>query len=410
MATVPDPKELEGRKEGQTPAPQSRDFFWDSITLYIVSAILALTAIDVVTEFVRGSKVQCYLPNEADSSILANVQGYVNELCAARLPSLQYLPALIAIHAILILAPHYVWLNGYGANLDFFFQHVSKLSRTRNPKTGDYPPINYTISKQLELAFSRSNWMYWSYLFIVFVQLCLCIGGILVSPLWLFKEREQGVPFNCSSNDTKGDSWPLPDYERVICVISSIHLLQRIWVVYLFLLAVAATFLALNMIKMIKRHADELGNKNRAMFSFQTGISYDHYIPQPLLKTASNNVKNALSSKPHIESKEPPPRRKLVTVWRRIKFVVYSLMDCVLHPFAPYSIGSNYDFLVVKLFRTDGGLAYVLREVHVLRFLRGENKSDRAKAYIYNYSSGGSHGASEGEVFRNVCRVCIHIN
>ena len=372
MATVPDPKELEGRKEGQTPAPQSRDFFWDSITLYIVSAILALTAIDVVTEFVRGgSEVQCYLPNETDSSLLANVQGYVNEFCAARIPSLQYLPALIAIHAILILAPHYVWLNYYGATLDFFFQHVSKLSRTRNPKTGDYPPINYTVSKQLELAFSRSNWMYWWYLFIVFVQLCLCIGGILVSPLWLFKEREQGIPFDCprEDDDTKGDSWPLPNYERVICVISSIHLLQRIWVVYLFLLAVAAIFLLVNMVMMIKWHTDELGTENSATFSFQTGISYLYYKAQPI---------NALFKNARSVCGAPSDESPTVSQWWCCRFLYF-----LLHLFAPYSIGSNYDFLVVKLFRTDGGLAYVLREVHVLRLLRGENTSDQAKASIY---------------------------
>ena len=385
MATIPDPKELEGRKEGQAPAPQSRDFFWDSITLYIVSAILALTAIDVVTEFIRGSEVQCYLPNETDSSILASsVQGYVNEFCTARLPSLQYLPALIAIHAIAILAPHYVWLNGYGADLDFFFQHVSKLIRTRNPKTGDYPPINYVVSKQLETAFSGSYWMYWSYLFIVLLQLCLCVGGIVISPLWLFKADEQGVPFECPKdvNDTMGDNWPLPAYETVTCVVSSVHLLQKIWVVYLFLLAAAAFFLLLNMLKMAKWHKHELGNTNRAAFSFQTGMSYVHYKPQAS-RTSFKNAHNALLGKPSSEDKDPFSCEKPVTVWRHLNFVLYSLLHFLLHPFAPYSIGSDYDFLVIKLFRTDGGLAYVLREVHVLRILQMENSTDQARANIY---------------------------
>ena len=154
MASIPDPKELEGRKKGQAQAPQSRDFFWDSITLYIVAVILALTAIDVITEFVRGSQVQCYLPNDTDSSLLGSVQDFVNEFCSGRLPSLQYLPALIAVHAIAILAPHYFWLNAYGADLDFFFKHVSQISRIRE-KMGDYPTINYAISKQ---RFFNSEW------------------------------------------------------------------------------------------------------------------------------------------------------------------------------------------------------------------------------------------------------------
>ena len=37
-----------------------------------------------------------------------NVGEYVNEKCAASLPPGEYLPA---VHAILILAPHYIWLN-----------------------------------------------------------------------------------------------------------------------------------------------------------------------------------------------------------------------------------------------------------------------------------------------------------
>ena len=50
-----DAKGLEGRKDGENAAPQSRDFFWDSITLFVVGAIVALSAIDAISEFIRGS-------------------------------------------------------------------------------------------------------------------------------------------------------------------------------------------------------------------------------------------------------------------------------------------------------------------------------------------------------------------
>jgi hypothetical protein len=168
MASVPDAKELEGRKQNESdPAPQSRDFFWDSITLYIVGTILALTAIDVVSEFLRGSDIKCYQPNETDSSLFSSVESYVNEFCSGYLPPLQFLPSVIAIHAIAILAPHFVWLNAYGADLDFFFRHVWKLERNRQQDTGDYSPSNYIISQQIEEAFckyGRSNGMYWWYI------------------------------------------------------------------------------------------------------------------------------------------------------------------------------------------------------------------------------------------------------
>lgn len=348
--TIPNPKGLEGRKEGQTPAPQSRDFFWDSITLYIVAVILGLAAIDVITEFVRGSEVQCILPNETNSSLLASVRDYVNEFCAAHVPSLQSLPAFIALHAVFLLAPHYMWLNVYGADLDFFFQHVSQLVRTRDPKTGDYPAINYVISKQLEDAFTRSahsNWMYHLYRIKLLVQLGFIIVGITVVPL-LFKEQQ--VPFQCpkEDNDAKGDEWPLPDRETVVCVFSSLRLLQNVWGVYLFLLTGAIVFLIINMLMLMMPHTRELGFDNHAEFSFQTGMSYHYYVPHSLKKYFLEKFHCSLS-------------------W----------------PFSPYSIRSDYDFLMIKLFRTDGGLAYILRETHILRLLNTKNSSDLAKVNLF---------------------------
>lgn len=341
MASIPDPKELEGRKKGQTPAPQSRDFFWDSITLYIVAVILALTAIDVVTEFVRGSELHCYLPNNTDSSLLASVQDYVNAFCSSRLPSLQYLPAFIAVHAIAILAPHYVWLNAYGADLDFFFKHVSQIGRTRT-QTGDYPSINHSVSKQLEDAFStfsRWNGMYVCYLVKLIGQMMLCVLGIIVVPVWLFKENKQHMVFECPENegDARGDSWPLLDYETVVCVFSPLSLLQKIWVVYQFLLALAAFFLLINFLLLIKWHTAELGFEKCAEFSFQTGLTHHYYNPQ-ILNT------------------------------------VHFIWD--------FSIHSDYDFMMVKLFRTDGGLAYIMKEVHILRILQYKNRIDLAKLNV----------------------------
>ena len=43
-----------------------------------------------------------------------------------------------------------------------------------------------------------------------------------------------------------------------------------------------------------------------------------------------------------------------------------------------YHIRTDYDFLLVKLFRTDGGLAQVLREVHLLRLLKDLNNEELA--------------------------------
>ena len=366
---VPDAKGLEGRREGESAAPKSRDFFWDSVTLFVVTAILALTAIDVVTEFVRGSEVQCFLPNGTKSSLLEGVKDYVNEKCAASLPAAEYLPAYITIHAILILAPHYIWLNLFGANLDFFFLHVSQLARKREPKTGDYPENNYVISKQLEDAFTsgyRSNWMYKLYLFKLAIQVFVSsVGFALV--LWLFTDFDDTFRCPKKERDTQKEDWPLPN-EHVVCVFTSLRLLHKIWIIYLVLLAVAILCLIVAMFWLLKDHLTELGTEDHARFSFHSGLPLHHYVPPlRLFRCFSGLGDNLYSVLSHFPSFSFASDR-------------------------PYRIRSDYDFLMIKLFRTDGGLAYILREVHALRLLKDENDLELARVSIHKTQAEAGKG------------------
>ena len=351
LSSGADPKDLEGRKQGENTPPQSRDFFWDSVTLFVVTAIVALTGIDVVAEFIRGSDVQCFLPNETIS--IEDVKDYINEICSSSIPPTEYLPAYIIVHAILILAPHYLWLNLFGANLDFFFQHVSVLVRTRDDKSGEYAKSNYVISQQLEDAFGRSNWMYRLYVLKLLLQ--LVVSGIGFGAVFIyyadFKET-----FTCPSSDIDESYWPLPGY-HVRCVFTSLRLLGQIYLVYLILLATAIVCLLWSLLWLAKTHPEKLGVETIAQFAFQTSLSLKYYTPESVLLKPSQGVgafaHGILSSLP-----------------------IYSFQS-------PYNIRSDYDFLMIKLFRTDGGLGYVLREVTSLRLLKKENDVEYARVNIY---------------------------
>ena len=355
---VPDTRELEGRKAGENrPSIQSRDFFLDSVTLFVVSAILALSAIDVVSEFIRRSRVQCFFDDSALNESVKNVEDYVNEKCAASLPPAEYLPAFIAIHAILILAPHYIWLNVFGANLDSFYHLVSRLSRTRDPNTGDYPENNYVISRQLDTFSSgayRSNLMYWLYLVKIIAQLCFCFTGLLFIVLSF---RDFNDSFTCPGDreETFSDDWPLTG-ERVKCVFTSLRLLHKIWLIYLVLLVIAILCLLLSLlILFITDHTKELGLDKVSEFFFQTSLQFQHYTPQ---LTLGQKLYHALRS--------------------------------------PYRIQTDYDFLLVKLFRTDGGLATVLREVHLLRLLKEMNNVELASVTSHRTLANLSKKEKEG--------------
>ena len=359
---VPDAKELEGRKDGENGPPfQSRDFFWDSVTLFVVGAILALSALDFITEYVRGSAVQCFFNSSAAPDSFENVGEYVNEKCAGSLPPAEYLPAFIAVHAILILAPHYIWLNVFIAKLDSFFHLVSGLVRTREPSTGDYPESNYVISKQLDVFSSgthRSNSMYYLYLLKLFGQIVISVGGFVLVVGFF---RDFNETFTCPEDreERLSGSWPLTG-ETVTCVFTSLRLLHKIWLTYLVLLSITILCLLVAFIWLMGNHASELSLNKVAAFSFQTSLPFHHFTP-PITLLMN---RGGLSQTAH------------------------SILSYLFPPSFTrdnsYYIHSDYDFLLVKLFRTDGGLAQVLREVHLLRILKDLNSVELARIKSHN--------------------------
>ena len=182
-----------------------------------------------------------------------------------------------------------------------------------------------------------------------------CVLGIILVPVLLFKEDEHRVVFWCPKNDsdTKGDIWPLPDYERVVCVFSPLHLLQKIWVVYQFLLCLAVVCLLINFIRLIKWHTIELGFECSAQFSFETGMPYHYYHPQIWRKVIVKNICFCACLRQQKGCSNRGTCKRFLSL--------------VLYPFSPFNIRSDYDFLMVKLFRTDGGLGYIMKEVHIMR-------------------------------------------
>jgi hypothetical protein len=280
---VPDAKGLEGRKDGENrPSVLSRDFFLDSVTLFVVGAVIALSAIDVVSELIRRSRVQCFFDESAVNESVKNVEAYINEKCASSLPPAEYLPAFIAVHALLILAPHYIWLNVFGASLDSFSHLVSGLSRTRDPNTGDYPENNYVISRQLDAFTSgayRSNSMYNFYLVKLIVQVFFSVGGLL---LVFASFRDFNDSFTCpgDSEDTLSDDWPLTG-QSVKCVFMSLRLLHKIWFMYLILLVIATICLTVSfLILLFTDHTKELGLEEVSALFFQTSLQFEHYTPR----------------------------------------------------------------------------------------------------------------------------------
>ena len=375
-----DPKNLEGRPDEESNSFRPREFFWDSVTLYVVSVIIALAAIDALTEFIRGSNVSCLAFGETKLTDQQNE--YIREFCSGNIPNTEYFPAFIVVHAILIAIPHYLWLNHYGGNFDFFFVQASLLDRLRDEKSGEYSDKNRLILQQLTTAFStyKKNWMFILYVGKLFLQLVFTLAGF-VAAIVTFTDFEGTFYCPCNNFDPNGmnydqncttsDFWPLD--EGVRCVFTSLQLFGTIRVVDLILLAVLILSFAWSLIWCFSSHASALGTQKVAEFSFQTGILPEYYIP--------------------------PTKLSLNSVHKRIRSYIYTVLASVPIPLTRPRISTNLDFMVMKLYRTDSGLGHVFRELQILQRIKEFNDDEHGMIELH-------HTQQRSKVMADKCKNC----
>ncbi len=343
-----DPQKLEGRKDEES---KPREFFWDSVSLYVVGVIIALSAIDVITEFIRGSAVSCFsLPNQT----LTEAQGnYINSFCSASLPSAEYFPVFIVVHAILIAIPHYLWLNHYGGNFEFFFAQVKEMDRTKSKVTGEYSEKNRTIIQQLTSAFTayKQNWMFILYVLKLIVQLVITLAGFIAA-IVAFTDFKQ--TFMCPrDNNTADPFWPLDT--QVGCVFTSLRLFAAIHIADVILLALLTVSFVWSLVWCASTHPTELSSTSAALFCFQSSMAPEHYVPNFPLKGCLYPIKKCMGN--------VFPSASMVGRGPRIQ--------------------TNLDFLVLKLFRTDSGLGYIFRDMQILEKIRHYNDDDQRRTNLH---------------------------
>ena len=324
-----DPKQLtEGGTEEESEGTnlKSRDFFWDSVILYLVSVILALSAVDALTEFIRGSGVACYTEEGGTDDDLIS---YINSFCAGSLPLTEYIPAFIFIHGLAIAIPHYLWAANYGGQFDFFFSVVKSFDRFRENETGKYSQKNVNLVRQLELAFTTygRNFIFYLYVGKLFLQLIFAMASLVISVIYF---TEFDVVFRCpKDNNTDDPFWPLTD--QATCVFTSLKLLFWIRTVDIFLIVLIVLSIFWALWFCVSGHPTELGAKRVARFSFQSAIQSDFHVP------SSWYCPRCFSH-----------------------FITYISL-----PFTSPMVSTDLDFMLLKLFRTNAGLGCVFKDVQI---------------------------------------------
>ena len=365
MSGLPDIKKLEGREDegsGEEGKIRAREFFWDSIVLYVLFAIIGLTAIDVVAEFIRGSGVQCFLDGVGLNQSLDDLglQDYVNDFCSGSISMGQYFPVFIVVHGSLMAIPHYLWLNHFGGNFDTFLKLASKLDLLRDETSGEYMPKNFVIVDQLSTTFGtyKRNWMFRVYWMKLALQLVLAIAGFVVVIVFF---TDFNASFDCprTMNDTFDKVWPLSG-EQVICIFKSLRLIELIRIADLILIVLVIFCLSWALLWCFATHPSELGSKNIAKFSFITGLPPEMYVQKldiPCFKSVRRALQKIFTTVPMLAPQGP-------------------------------RIETDMDFLMMKLFRTDGSLGGILKEMQILQLIKGLNNDERRRFNLYAMERG----------------------
>ena len=317
-------KGLEGSPDDEGKSLAPREFFWDSIVLYVVSSIIALASVETITEFIRGSQVNCLIVNETENEVQSD---YVNNFCSSSLPLGQYFPVFIVVHAILMGVPHYLWLNHYGANFDYFFQLASTLDRLREESSGDYSKKNALIFEQLEMAFIEGNCIFRNYVVKLFIQWLFSVVG-LAAIVFCFTDFSFAFACPRSLAETFDPFWPVPE-KQAICVFTSLYLISLVRITDIILVSLVVLGLTWSLIWCFIPHPAALGSEAIAKFSFYSSLRPEQY--------------------------------------HRHCSMYFTFYPC---------IRTDLDFMMMRLFRTDGGLGLVMKSVQISKKIRELNDAE----------------------------------
>ena len=312
-----------------------KDFYWDQILFYLVSAILGLSFLDLSVEFFRGTIIKCYI---ADTAARKDQIAYFNNYCYESLPNSQYYLIFIIISALIIIAPHYLWTSYFGAYFIFFFDLAKKLKDLRETD-GEYSPYNFQLVKKLEQTFSSpsSPWMFRWYKLKLLAQLGACIIVQTVNAFYLDAEDfEESFSCPTDTNLLNTTVWPLP--EQVTCIYNSLTLLYFLRNTTLGLVTAAIVVCIIGLVWCYTRHTTELGAKEIAAFCHGSCLPPKEY---PFLS---------------------------------IRMVLKRILCCIgekgdLKRAITPRIHTDLDFLVTRLFYANSGQGQVFKDIQIQKKL-----------------------------------------
>ena len=300
-----------------------REYFWDTIIIYVAFLILNLAAADFAIEFVRDNEIVCF--SAANSSFIPEIR----HLCATNVPSGAYISIFVVFHGLILLASHHLWRNSFEGSFRSFFRVVSKLKKRREYETGTYATMNINIVEDLEDKF-KSRIIFQNYILKLIFQLIWAIGGFIFAAAFFYQKF--GPFFNCYTSENE---WNINS--DVTCVYEILTFLEILWILELVLLFIIGVTLIWALLWCFQSHPSELGSLPIATFSYHYGLSSKYYTTQ----TTPSHCNCVM----------------------RFLFYIAPVLERIIYG-GPHIV-TSLDFMVMKLFNTDRQLGYVFKESQI---------------------------------------------
>ena len=262
----------------QLPPLVRKDFIWDQAVKVAMSSLLLAAALGATIEHFRGDKAVC--PVLTDSNLNAsNVSCNGDE---------HYFLLFVILHAMMTLAPHYVWYFVFRAYMDTFFGWIRKLDPMQSLKICHTNGEIADFVNKVEIeSLSKHKQFFFTYKVKLALQFVFSIATIVIILAYFDKFS---LPLKCLTDSSSVSLQEDITHPLRFSICSApFPLLSFLRTVAMALVCLCIVMLLCGFTWCILGHPTELGSEKAAIFTFlsclppeQHTFPYQPYYHLPL--------------------------------------------------------------------------------------------------------------------------------
>ena len=300
-----------------------RDFLWDQILKIVSTSILFIATLEALS-FISQDSVQCLTP----SQYVLTQSDFISSLCSRCTPSIDFFAFYLAVQAVLLVIPHYLW-EAFFKNQRVYFKRMVESQCSNFRKSKDLSHDNFISIQKIVTDFSNRG-MYLCYILKHFLQLFVGIAAFVCSYTY-FSDYNSFFECPCSDEPSILKDLLVSFNGSTSCALPNVTILRSLWITNFILISIGILVSLWGLVWCFRNHSSDLNWEHSALFGLDSGIDPELFNP-PFLKQRW---------------------------WKK----------CFCSWFY-YHIFGNMNFLFLSLLHEDIGQAAILKEILILYYMR----------------------------------------